>query len=351
MKRPIAAATLLTPLVCAASALLAPLPAAAQAWKAYAYGDTGFAMQLPDQPTIAKTEFKPPDGAAVPATSYVLRAPDIIYSMTVADFTGRPMQEQAALQMAEKALAATGEVKLDVQERVDRHFGKQMSVVGADGARSTISIFYVNNRLYELVGKSLPPDPAAGSGKAIRFQQSLEFVGLGDEAGRPENRGGGRGFGGPGAGPGDGRRGPPPPEAFEACKGKAAGDAVQFTTPRGTVAASCADTPQGLAARPNQDGRRFGGGAGGQGGPGGLGGLGGPGGPGGAQRLAQALDACKGKAAGDTVQFTTRRGAIAASCVQTPRGLAARPNRPPPGAPPPDGPPPDAPPPGGPPPA
>ena len=311
MKRAIMAAVLAAPL------LLAALPAAAQAWKAYSYADTGFAIQLPAAPAVSTGVFRAPDGTTAPSTVYTLAAPDIVYSMTVADFTARPMQEQAALQMAQKAFAATGAVKLDVQERVDRHFGRQMSVVSPDGARQTVSLFYVNNRLYELVGRSLPPDPTAGSAKALRFQQSLEFIGLGDEAGRPENRGRG-GFGGPG-GPG-GRRGPPPPEAFEACKGKAAGDRVEFATPEGSVTASCMETPQGLAARPDRGGRGV---AGGPGGPGG--------GPDQAQRFAQRLDACKGKAVGDAVQFIAPRGPVEATCAQTPRGLAARPNRPPPG--------------------
>jgi len=44
----------------------------------------------------------------------------------------------------------------------------------------------------------------------------------------------------------------PPPQAFEDCRGKQAGDVVQHTTPGGVVAATCEDTPQGLAARPTQ---------------------------------------------------------------------------------------------------
>jgi Spy/CpxP family protein refolding chaperone len=44
----------------------------------------------------------------------------------------------------------------------------------------------------------------------------------------------------------------PPPQAYEDCRGKQAGDAVQHTTPEGVVAATCEETPQGLAARPTQ---------------------------------------------------------------------------------------------------
>lgn len=44
----------------------------------------------------------------------------------------------------------------------------------------------------------------------------------------------------------------PPPQAYEDCKGKKAGDTVQHTTREGKVAATCTDSPNGLVARPNQ---------------------------------------------------------------------------------------------------
>lgn len=61
-------------------------------------------------------------------------------------------------------------------------------------------------------------------------------------------------------GPGGGRKGPPP-EAITACKGKQAGDSVEFTGRRGeTVEATCKEIDGQLAAVPNKapngDGRR-----------------------------------------------------------------------------------------------
>jgi len=44
----------------------------------------------------------------------------------------------------------------------------------------------------------------------------------------------------------------PPPQAYDDCRGKQAGDAVQHTTRDGVVAATCVETPQGLAARPDR---------------------------------------------------------------------------------------------------
>jgi hypothetical protein len=43
-----------------------------------------------------------------------------------------------------------------------------------------------------------------------------------------------------------------PPQALDDCRGKNAGDKVQHSTPEGNVEATCEDSPQGLAARPNR---------------------------------------------------------------------------------------------------
>jgi|tagenome__1003787_1003787.scaffolds.fasta_scaffold19991437_2 hypothetical protein len=53
--------------------------------------------------------------------------------------------------------------------------------------------------------------------------------------------------------PGDhpGRRGPPPPAAFDACKGKKAGDDCQVTFGERTMNGKCGDTPDGkVVCRP-----------------------------------------------------------------------------------------------------
>ena len=47
-------------------------------------------------------------------------------------------------------------------------------------------------------------------------------------------------------------RGEPPAQAYEDCKNRKVGDAIQHTTPEGKVAATCQESPKGLVARPNQ---------------------------------------------------------------------------------------------------
>jgi hypothetical protein len=173
-----------------------------------------------------------------------------VFQVQVIDFRRTSVDKQSAIDLAVKALGADGDIKLNIDDRIDAQFGRNLSIAGRDGSRSIASVYFVNGKLYELVGKALPPDPSAGSGKAVRFQQSLEFIGLGAEDRRPENRADGQGPA-PGFGPPGGpRRHGPPPQAFADCKGKSEGDSVQHTTPFGVVPATCVQTPQGLAARP-----------------------------------------------------------------------------------------------------
>jgi hypothetical protein len=240
--------------------------AQAQDWKEYDYPDAGFAAQFPAQPTVTDIQYRA--GAVTgPAKRYAARLGSADYSIIVADLSASPADETTALDAAVKDLAGQGQIKLDVRARIDRQFGREVSVTSQDGGQITTAIFYVGKKLYVLAGRTAPD----GSGLAAHFQQSLEFIGAdGKRPRRPEDGGGfgRRGFGPPPdevaqgdggdsgqGGPGRGGRGRrrPPPEAFAACKDKAEGSAVQFQTPRGDVAAAtCVSTPEGLAARPNR---------------------------------------------------------------------------------------------------
>ena len=72
-------------------------------------------------------------------------------------------------------LSQGGEVKVNIPHRVRRVFGRQLSIVGADGSRSSVAVFYYKQQLYQVEGKALPTGND-GTADAIRFQQSLVFT-------------------------------------------------------------------------------------------------------------------------------------------------------------------------------
>jgi hypothetical protein len=219
------------------AAWLTPLAAATEEWKSYPYPDAGFAIQFPAAPTVEKTTFRTSGGVSLPMTRYVVRQDRSVYTLNVVDYSTTNADATSTIAEIEKSFASSGKVTVAIDARVNRSFGRELSVNGADGSRSAVALFFVNKHLYELIGESLPPNAIEKSGDAIRFQESLQFIG---------DNGGGGGFGRFGR-PGGGRfRGGPNPQALAACTGKAVGEAVQLDTPGGTVAATCT-----LIARPN----------------------------------------------------------------------------------------------------
>lgn len=111
----------------------------------------------------------------------------------------------------------------------------------------------------------------------------------------------------------------PPPEFYEACEGKSAGDTAQIVTPRGdTITGTCEEQGDEIVLRPDNL----------KGGPGS-----GPGGPGGRHHTppAEAIEACEGKSEGDTAEFVNDRGdTVSGTCEQQGDQLVLRPDNPPP---------------------
>jgi hypothetical protein len=252
--------------------LLLPVAASAQEWTAYSYPDPGFAIQFPAAPTIEKGAVKTSLWGSLPVTRYTVEQDHIQYTVSVVDYSSSNADSLTTIGETEKAFGATGKVTVAIGARVNRSFGRELSIIGNDGSRSAIAIFFVDKHLYTVVGKALPPNAIEQSGAAIRFEESLQFIGvnsgfggIGVFGGLFSHGGGGAGLGaagaavpgspgrgsdaavGAGGGGGGGRfRGGLNPRAEAACAGKSAGDAVQLETPNGPVAATCT-----LVARPN----------------------------------------------------------------------------------------------------
>jgi hypothetical protein len=155
-------------------------PALADGWKEYSDPTYAFAVSFPGNPKVETTTYPAPDGQTVAARVYSVTQDGGAFTMTVADLSNTGLAEQAVIDNAVKTLAQEGEIKLNIPARVSRVFGRQLSILGADGSRSSIALFYYEGRLYQIEGKSV----AAGNGTAdaIRFQQSLIFTDNGSNA-------------------------------------------------------------------------------------------------------------------------------------------------------------------------
>jgi hypothetical protein len=215
--------------------LLMPIAADAQEWRTYNFPDSGFTIDFPTAPAVETGTIKDATGVSLPMTRYAARQDRIDYTLSVVDYSRTNADALTTIIQTERSLNASGKVTAATGARVDRNFGRALTLNGTDGSRSAIAIFFVDKHLYTVVGQALPPNASDEMSDAIRFQESLRF---------PKDSGG---FGFLFAGTGKARsKSASIAPADAPCTGKSAGDAVQLQTPRGPVAATCT-----LVARPN----------------------------------------------------------------------------------------------------
>jgi len=153
-------------------------PAAAESWQEYSYPDYSFRVSFPAEPQIEITTYRITDDRAVEAHVYAVHRQDAEFTITVAELADPAPEETAVIDRAIKTLSAGGEVKVNIPHRINRVFGRQLSIVQGDGSREAAAVFDYNGRLYQIEGKSLPTGGDA-TADAIRFVQSLIFTGGG----------------------------------------------------------------------------------------------------------------------------------------------------------------------------
>ena len=148
-------------------------PAAAQSWQEYSYPAYSFTVAFPAEPQIETTTYQVADGRSVEARVYSVRQNNGVFKVTVAELANTSLEESAVIDHAVRTLSEGGEVKINIPHRIYQVYGRQLSVLGADGSRTTAAVFDYNGRLYQIEGKALPGGSAID---IIRFQQSLVFT-------------------------------------------------------------------------------------------------------------------------------------------------------------------------------
>lgn len=158
------------------AAFVAGGPAVAQNWQEYSYPAYSFTVAFPADPRIEATTYQVADGRPVEAHVYSVRQNDSVFTVTIAELANTGLEEGAVIDHAIKRLSEGSEVKINIPHRVYQVYGRQLSIAGKDGSRSTVAVFDFNGRLYLVEGKALP---GASPLDMLRFQQSLVFTGGG----------------------------------------------------------------------------------------------------------------------------------------------------------------------------
>ena len=168
------------------AALLCGGPAVAQNWQEYSYPDQFFTVAFPADPQTETTTYQVADDRSVEAHVYAVYQDTAVFKVTVAEVADTGLEESAVIDHAIRTLSEGGEVKVNIPHRVNRVFGRQLSIVGADGIRSMVAVFDYKGRLYQIEGRSVSTENGAAA--AIRFVQSLVFTGGGSNRSPDEIR-------------------------------------------------------------------------------------------------------------------------------------------------------------------
>ena len=159
-----------------AAALIVSLPASAQEWKEYTYEDSGFYAHFPAEPKMEESTYTL-EGKTVKARTYSVEQDNMLYAVTVADFSSENMQEESTIDQAVKQMIADGEVVMDIPHRINSTYGRQLMIKGKDDSRSSVAVFFRDKKLIVANGKILASNPDKAAGEGVRFQQTLGWPG------------------------------------------------------------------------------------------------------------------------------------------------------------------------------
>jgi hypothetical protein len=158
------------------AAIIVSLPASAQGWQEYSYPDAGFYVHFPAEPKVAEGTYTM-EGKTVKSRTWSLEHENILYAVTVADFSSESMQEESTIDLAVKELIGDGEVLMDIPHRINSTYGRQLMIKGKDDSRSSVAVFFRDKKLYVANGKILASNPDKTAGEGMRFQQTLGWPG------------------------------------------------------------------------------------------------------------------------------------------------------------------------------
>jgi hypothetical protein len=166
--------------------VLASTAAFAQGWAEYRNPEQGFMVNFPADPKQEATTYMTVSGGSVPARLFSAEETGNRYSMTVVEFSSRPMDDDGAAAMAHAAsvLRGKGTIRFDMSSELDGVHGHQLSMVDGTGRRILVQLYYFNHRLYIAEGNVGPNafEPALFQTSVAMLHPDGKIVNLNREA-------------------------------------------------------------------------------------------------------------------------------------------------------------------------
>ena len=160
--------------VSAVAALLALSSPASAAWQGYISHSLGFAFAAPGDLKPGKMTYKGAVAGTRDAMTWTSMDDGVEYKAVVIDTTPVANQSATVLGEAEYIFQDQQKLMMDTFGRVDRHYGRKLTVDLPNGGRKIACFYFINGRIV-----SLQATVAAGGDKdnpeLARFVDSITF--------------------------------------------------------------------------------------------------------------------------------------------------------------------------------
>jgi hypothetical protein len=157
-------------------ALVLMTTSAAAAWRSYISHPLGFAFAAPGELKVEKGRYR--GEVAGPRDSVIYRFvdDDIEYKAVVIDMSDKADDAATLLGEAEYIFQEGKKVLMDTFGRVDRQFGRKLTIdLPNNDGRTTAAFYFINGRIVSLQATVLPANGDYDSPETGRFIDSISF--------------------------------------------------------------------------------------------------------------------------------------------------------------------------------
>jgi hypothetical protein len=161
----------------ATMAALATMTAPAMAvWRGYISHPLGFAFAAPGEIKVEKGTYRAAVAGTHDTIVYRFLDDDIEYKVTVIDMTDKANDAATLLGEAEYAFQDGKKVLMDTFGRLDRQFGRKLTIdLPNNAGRTSAAFYFINGRIVSLQATVLPANGDYDTPEMGRFVDSITF--------------------------------------------------------------------------------------------------------------------------------------------------------------------------------
>jgi hypothetical protein len=160
--------------VSALGVILALVSPASAAWQGYISHSLGFAFAAPGDLKMGKTTYKGAVAGTRDAMTWTSTDDGVQYQVVVIDTTPVANQSATVLGEAEYIFQDGQKLRMDTFGRVDRHYGRKLTVDLPDGGRKIACFYFINGRIVSLQA-TVPAGGDIDNPELARFVDSITF--------------------------------------------------------------------------------------------------------------------------------------------------------------------------------